>query len=438
VKTAVTHIPPVIDAHCSTAQLTKPWMRWAVFFFLLGSLFGLLMRYALVGTLPESIDYKNILHAHSHAALLGWGYLLVSGAMVFFYIKEKARLKTYKTLLIITVIANIGMALSFPVQGYGLYSIIFSTLHLLVSYFFAFNLFRDLRKSEPGLDIQFVSWALIWMMISTIGLWAIAPVGSVLGKTHPLYHLSVQWFLHFQLNGWFVYGMLGILTFWLKQEKVFIQKANGKLFLFHLSLVLTFSSTVFTSTGWPVLYYFNLLGVILQAYVYLWILQPAFKFILINSPKNQNWIKRLILLGLISLSAKAFVQLLMIYGPALDVSHHIRNLVVGFIHLVLLGAITFGIRGIALKERILPNNAMAKIGWALLGLGFVISELLLFVEGGLNWTKLGSIPFYLDLIFYASAFFPIGLGMIFVSFWVEKTADLTVFCPILKPKSLIS
>jgi hypothetical protein len=78
---AQTHIDPVSTSIRPIEVLAKPWMIWAVFFFLMASLFGLAMRYFFIGEIPY-FDYRHLLHAHSHVALLGWGYLLLSGALV--------------------------------------------------------------------------------------------------------------------------------------------------------------------------------------------------------------------------------------------------------------------------------------------------------------------------------------------------------------------
>ncbi|PRY87623.1 hypothetical protein [Mongoliibacter ruber] len=423
---------PEIDTPDSVVHLAKTWMSWAVFFFLIASLFGLLLRSFQIGLVPDFFDFIHILHAHSHIALLGWGYLLVSGMMVFLYVKDSRRLKTYRILLTVTVIANLGMMLSFPFQGYGLYSIIFSTLHLLISYAFAYHFLRDLKKTTQNTDTRLLRWAVIWMVVSSLGLWAIAPIGAILGKTHHLYHLSVQWFLHFQLNGWFVYGLLGMIIFFLKKSKIGLLFSSTKQTLLNLSLLLTFSSTIYSSIAWETFYYLNVLGVILQGFVYYWLLFPAFKLFLTKFNYTKNWTDWVIFLGIISLGIKALIQMLLIIPNVLEVSHHIRSFVVGFIHLVLLGAITFGIGGLAVQKKLMPANPTSQRGWWILALGFTSSELILFIQGTMIWGQFGSIPYYFSLIFLSSTLFPIGLGMIFVSFWLKKGYQTLENTPFLK------
>jgi len=49
------------------------------------------------------------------------------------------------------------------------------------------------------------------VLISNLGAWwALGGQScSQLGRMHELYLLSIQWFLHSPLNGWFVLGVLG-------------------------------------------------------------------------------------------------------------------------------------------------------------------------------------------------------------------------------------
>ncbi|TVP44706.1 MAG: cytochrome c [Mongoliibacter sp.] len=419
-NTASAHTSSKIDASYSKAQLAKPWMRWAVFFFLSSAVFGLLMRYFFIGTVPESLDYKHILHAHSHVALLGWGYLLVSGAMVFLYIKDPERLKVYKTLLVLTVIANLGMLISFPFQGYGLYSISFSTMHLLVSYGFGYHFLKDLKKCPQGSDNKLLRLAVFWLLASSLGLWAVAPVGAIFGKLHPLYFLSVQWFLHFQLNGWFVYGFLGLFILFLKKKKIEVGFKPVQLFVLNLSLVLTFALTISWAYHWEGLYYLNSIGVILQAIAYSWILYPGWKALITESHLPINWVEKIVLLGLISIIAKALIQLALVIPDLVAVSFQIRNYIIGFIHLVLLGTITFGIGGICIDSGLLPQNKFAKAGWFILSAAFVSSEVLLFGQGTILWAKMGFIPNYHLFLFISSAFFPLGLSLIFGSLWQKQ------------------
>lgn len=414
-------------------------MRWAVFFFLMASLLGLLMRYFFVGSVFEAIEYKNILHAHSHIALLGWGYLLVTGILVFTFVKNQERLKLYKKLLFGTVLANIGMLLSFPVQGYGLFSITFSTIHLLISYVFAFHFLKDLAKAEKSTGTYLIKFALIWMLISSIGLWAVAPIGATLGRLHPLYFMSVQWFLHFQLNGWFVYALLGILAYQLEIKGWGIAFSQVKAWILHFSLLLTYALAVSWSTPIRGLFLINAVGVILQAIAYYWILKPYIQKAFPNFSIPNSWINRVMYLGLFSLVLKAAIQVALVIPDVATIAYTIRMYVIGFVHLVMLGAITFGLGAYSLKNQVLPISSLSKWGWFSLSLGFILTEILILGQGTLIWAKMGFLPNYYLFLFLSSIFFPIGLILILTDLFRKnntlKTSEQTI--QIMKNKTQI-
>ena len=60
------------------------WMKAGLAFFFLAAVFGMMMRYYYISEIPF-VDYKYLLHAHSHTALLGWGYMFVSGVFIFLF-----------------------------------------------------------------------------------------------------------------------------------------------------------------------------------------------------------------------------------------------------------------------------------------------------------------------------------------------------------------
>lgn len=395
-------------------NFTLSVMRWAVFFFLMASLLGLFMRYYFVGNVSEIIEYKNILHAHSHIALLGWGYLLVVGTFVFTFVKDPDRLSLYKKLFFGSVLATIGMLLSFPVQGYGAFSITFSTIHLLVSYAFAFHFFKDLSKVNKSTSTYLIRFALIWMLISSLGLWAVAPIGANFGKLHPLYFMSVQWFLHFQLNGWFVYAFLGILAFQLEKRGWSIPFSEIKAWSLHLSLLLTYALAVSWSTPIKGLLLINAIGVILQAIAYYWILKPFVHQAFPNFSIPSSWINKILYIGLFSLVLKATIQVALVIPDVATIAYTIRMYVIGFVHLVMLGAITFGLAAYCLKNKSLPSSTLSKWGWGSLSLGFLLTEIMILGQGTLIWAKMGFLPNYYLLLFLSSIFFPSGLILILI------------------------
>ncbi|MEB2785360.1 cytochrome c [Algoriphagus persicinus] len=387
-------------------------MRWTFGFFFLAVCLGLMMRSFHVIEIPY-FEYRNILHTHSHLALLGWGYLMLVGGMVFGLVKEKDQIKNYKWLFLGTVIALLGMLFSFPFQGYGVFSISFSTLHVLLSYVFAYKLLKVIQSLEKTPATRLLRLAIWFMVISTLGLWALGPVTATLGRMHELYFMTIQWFLHFQLNGWFVLGGLGLILLYFEEKGFKITWPAYQEWILSISVVMTFMLAVTWAEPQPIFFQINSLAVIIQLIAYFWILKSTFKLVTTN--QFLGIAQTLLILALASLVAKAILQGLLVFPSIAEVSYSIRLYVIGFLHLVLLGAMTMGVSAVAIARGWINELPMSKIGWILLITGFVITEVLLFLQGTLVWLEMGFLPEYNFWLFLASCLFPLSLALLLAS-----------------------
>jgi mono/diheme cytochrome c family protein len=388
------------------------WMRWAFGFFFIASLLGLLMRAFTVMDVPL-VDYRNILHAHSHVALLGWGFMMLMAGIVFSLFKPEDQVKEFGGLFLLAIISVLGMLVSFPVQGYGMVSISFSILQILVTYGFAYKILRHVRLLEKTIGVRLIRLAISFLLISTLGLWALGPIMSQLGRMHELYFMSIQWFLHFQLNGWFVLGVLGLVVLHVEKQGHTLGVAPWKLHLLGLSVVLTFALAV--TWAEPSLWAFrvNGLAVSLQLLAYVWIISPLFKELKkMSFPMTSSWLLRS---ALLSLLVKGLLQALLVLPQIAVMSYTIRMYVIGFLHLVLLGIMSFGLGSLAVAKGWIPDTKFAQFGWLSLFTGFVFSEALLFLQGTLIWGNLGFLAQYHLWLFIASSFLPIGLGILLIS-----------------------
>ncbi len=180
-------------------NIHKVTFQVAFGFFLIAALLGSIMRLIYICDVPF-LDYMHLLHTHSHLAMLGWGFTALAGALVFIIVPEQSTNKHFQNTIVVNTIAGIGMLIGFMYQGYGAFSIAFSTIHVFCSYYFAWHYIKWTRHTQD--DSVYVSrWAVYWMLISTLGIWAVPVVSILLGKLHPLYFSSIQFFLHFQFNG---------------------------------------------------------------------------------------------------------------------------------------------------------------------------------------------------------------------------------------------
>ena len=399
-----------IFSFSSGIEFRQNWIRWAFGFFLLAVCLGLVMRSFHVVEIPY-FEYRNILHTHSHLALLGWGHLMIVGGMVFGLVKEKDQLKDYRLLFLGTVIALLGMLFSFPFQGYGAVSISFSTLHVLLSYGFAYKLLRVIRSGDKTPATRLIRLAIWFMVISTFGLWSLGPVSATLGRMHELYFMTIQWFLHFQLNGWFVMGVLGLILLYFEEKGFQINWPAYQEWVLTISVVLTFMLAVTWAAPQPIFFQVNGLAVVIQLIAYFWILKSVFS--LVKTDQFLGFARLLLILALASLIVKAILQGLLVFPSIAVISYSIRMYVIGFLHLVLLGSMTMGVCAVAIARGWINQPMMSRIGWVLLISAFVLTEILLFTQGTLIWLNMGFLPEYNFWLFLASCLFPLSLTFLF-------------------------
>jgi len=385
----------------------------AIGFFLVAAVLGTLMRFMYLQEILY-LEYKNVLHAHSHIAMLGWGFTALAGVLVFVFTPNVETRKVYQNTLYANLFAGLGMLFSFLYQGYGAISIAFCTVHVFVVYYFSWYFLKDLKKVPPTIATKFAKWAIYLMVISTIGLWSIAPISMFLGKLHPLYFASIQFFLHMQFNGWFTFGILALLFKLSEKNGHVVHLPKGTLPLLWLSLIFTYSLSITWSTPMDILFYLNSTGVILQIVAFLLIAKGFYKSVdlFFSTGSLSSWMLRL---GLVSLALKVIVQSAVVLPFIAKVSYTIRNFVIGFIHLTMLGAFSLSLIGILIHLELLPRGRMASMGYRLIVFGFLSTEAVLFLQGILLWAGKGFITNYHSIIFIATALLPIGLLSVFIA-----------------------
>ncbi|PAM95414.1 hypothetical protein B4N84_09075 [Flavobacterium sp. IR1] len=402
----------------------KSWILCCFFNFLIACLFGLLMRFMHLFPI-NFLNYSFLLHAHSHVAMLGWVYLIIYFLVVHFFIpKEKSQKPIYNRLFWLTEFSVIGMMVAFPIQGYALFSIVFSTLHIVLSYIFCRLVWKDC-SSEKAPAQRLLQVSILFMVLSTCGVWCLGPAVSTLGKQSAFYQIAIQFFLHFQFNGWFI---LAVLALFLKQFQNKIDKLKFKKFYnaVIISVILTLAFPVRWFVENNILNYINALGVLIQlgAFIYFYkMLKPEIKHFKNTLDKTAKIVYGL---ALCSLILKVGIQLLTIIPNLAEVSHQIRNFVIGFIHLTMLGIITGFLFGILLQNKFLPvTSFVLKIGLVSFAFGYITTEVVLFLQGIYFYFGYGLIQSYYEIIFGLSIFLVFGLMMILISLLKTKKQELT-------------
>ena len=372
--------------------------------FLIAALIGLALRYSFIGSV--GLNYRFLTHAHSHIAMLGWVYLMLYVCVVHYFIPEKKRMFT--TLFWITEFAVIGMLLSFPFQGYAAVSISFSTLHIFCSYYFVYLVWKH-HKIESVVVSRLLKTALVFMLVSTVGVWCLGPAVSMLGQASAFYQIAIQFFLHFQFNGWFLVAVFAVFFHLFKVENT----KPFKLFYWVLviSTVLTFALPIQWFAPHPILPWINGVGVILQLVTLVLFLKLIkFKgYQKVN--KDKGVVLNLYRFAVLCFILKTVFQATSIFPEFSNVVYAHRNFVIGFIHLLMLGVISGFLFSFILKNNLLAYSRTLYFGIYSFLIGFILTEILLLIQGYKFFVGSGIVPNYYLLLFLCSILLPLGIAL---------------------------
>ena len=386
---------------------TRKDIQWAFLYFIITILLGLSLRVSYIADVFFNI--RHVTHSHSHIGLLGWIYTILSSLICQYFLRETDR-KPYFILFLCTQFCILGMLFSFPFGGYFLYSIIFSSLFIICTYWFSifflkrskkYNFIRfsisksvDAEHDKP-LSLKFVHWGIYFLILSSIGIWLL-PVAIVkAGKGSDWYNSALYFFLHFQYNGWFLAVLFGLLVGEIEHKSLLNSKRlKGALYNFVIG---TIGSVTLSWVGFfnePILYIignisgFLLLASIFELYrAYMQLEKPAF----------------LMQMFLLLCMLKTIFMFLGSFPWIAEVVLPNREFVISYLHFTFLGVIGFGVL------HFLEKNLHIHFPYWSLSLyttAFVGSEILIAYKGIAILCEL-FVPdnYYLLLIVFSSLFF---------------------------------
>ena len=397
-------------------------IRLALAYFVVVALMGLLLRLYFV--LPLQFNYKFLLHAHSHTALLGWIYLGLTTLIYGLFLAKTDDGRRYRPIFIFTNISILGMLVTFPLQGYALFSIIFSTLFLFASYWFAWFAFKRVpTELKHRFSWKLIKAALWYLVLSSIGPWTIGGVMATLGPESIWYKTSIYFYLHFQYNGWFILALLGVLFYFLEEKGVRFSPQNLKSFflLLNASVILSLFLSVLWFAPPLVFYVLGFVGAVAQ-------LLAFYEFYLLLRP-HQALFKRhfgaygLLLLKIAAglLVAKIGMQLFSAHPYFASLIFLLKNFVIGYLHLVFLGIVIPVMMALLLYFGLLKISRKFMVLYLL---AFATTEALIFYKALALWIGLPFFRDYYICLAVLSILFPVAVIILFVdNLKVSKAAS---------------
>lgn len=367
------------------------------YLFLVGSL-GILMRSSNWMLLP--IPYVNILHAHSHTALLGWAFVMATSGILYFF---PFQWKWHKFFQIGLATSIIGMFSAFLYQSYAVISISFSTFFVVFSYFYLSRILKEIPNNNFSNGL--LRRGIIYFYISTLGIWVLGPASAILGKSHWLYDSGIQFFLHFQINGWLLFVVLGLI--FKNIPKIYHPQKNILKFL-DLGLILGISMIILWISESIIIYVINIISILFIFIGFLPILKSLIRYIREVKPKF-SYILYLLIFSLIGKLISHLFSLDLSF--ALKIENN-RELVIAFIHLILIGIVSTGFIWIVAQIYSTKKFKIFNIGFLIFIIGFYITEFVLVLQG----FGLRNLIFTVEILWIFSVFMYIGMIIMMISF----------------------
>jgi len=393
----------------------------ALGYFLLAASLGVLLRSFYAIKIPLNYDY--IVHTHSHIALLGWVYLVLTTLIFKIYARKIDKYKEYRAIFWFTQLTLVGMLLTFPFQGYAVFSIIFSTLFLFASYWFTWfimkNVPRELRTTNYYKCINAALW---YMVFSSIGPWMLGAIMASLGQESIWYRMSIYFYLHFQYNGWMIMALLGLFFYVLEQHRIIISNVQFKRFFWsiNLGILLTF----FLSTLWtkPNII-FNVLGGVgdvFQILSFVILLEIVVKSRIKLTDIFSRFQYQLLKTVALMLGIKMMLQLLTSLPYYANLAATYLDFTVGYLHWTFLGVMSIGL---FLLLDFFKLIYLSKISYMLYLIGFAITEVLIFYKGIAAWQGFSMFDGYFETLAIGSFFIPLALILMLLFNMKSKTKD---------------
>jgi len=394
------------------------------FLFIVTALSGMWMRWYPFLSNPL-IAYDHILHGHSHLAILGWAFL---GLFVIFLAILWPQIKNKRHAMFLTLaifIVSIMMFFAFLYEGYAMYSIIMSTIHIFVEYWAIVYIHRQLKAHDqlPKVGTLFMHGSLIALFISTLAPFGLGYLGAMGLQETDLFDRTIYVYLHFQYNGWLFLFLIGLFILIINQRGIKLQTTAFRtgFWIYLISLFPWALSAISYVELSPLLNGLATIGLIGQ-----WI---GALFILYGMGISWKPIQRrmakvtshTLLLTFVLLFFKSTMELGLISPFLATLVFDTRSVIIGYLHFTLLGFISLFILTQMQMIKVLDtNHKLFSYGISIFLAGWLINELYLFTMGFMSWIGGPALPFYTEGLLFASILLCIGISFIWIAYGSKK------------------
>lgn len=393
----------------------------ALFNFLLAALVGTILRYVFIHSVIIVEDFRDVLHAHSHIAMIGWAFMALFSCLLYSFSPETSGRRIYHILFWMSEAIILVLLVNFWINGYDITSIVLLTIYIAITFVFSIRFFLDMRRQKKvknKLSLHLFLISLFFLCLSAIGILGMAPTMIFLKGSLKiiLYYLTVQFYMHFQYNGWFIFACLALLFSMKKHEETVTENRNSLwvVYLLAFSTAITFCFDIFWAVpDYPVFLYISVVAAVIQ------LVMTVILVVINKSLINTIWrelkhgVKVLFLISFISLLLKELIQVIIIYPGMAQTVFILRSYVIAYLHLVFLGITTVFLLGYAWQYGALViRSAFAIFSVVLVVSCIFLIELMLGIMGSLSWAGKYNPPVMYVLIFAFSLSVVIGIAIL--------------------------
>jgi hypothetical protein len=394
--------------------------RWSALCFLnfcLVAVLGIILRFKIAFSLP-AINYNFLLEAHSHFAFCGWISTGIFTALTYILFQSGYPVdKVYAFQFRLAQTSSFGMLLSFSIGGYGPLSILFSVLFILFSWWFALQYWIDASKSQlPSAVKRWVKAGLFFFVLSSAGIFALAYLKFHRIDSTYFYFNALYLFLHFQYNGWFSFGVLALFFYTAQNLRTPIDENKERLFFGLMTAACIPAYCLSLLWMNPPVWVFTIaaLSAILQ-------LGALVIFLLLFSKTWAHWAllcfqaKLLWGLSFVAFMIKLLLQVLSVFPAFGRLAFGFRPVIIAYLHLVMLGFISFYLIGFLIREKLLnTTKKLWKSGLFTFITGVIFMEVLLLVQALLAIND-GNWSFFPILLLTAATILFVGVFLMLIA-----------------------
>lgn len=402
------------------------WLSIALINLFIVALLGVTLRSKILFPL-QGLDFKHVLHAHSHFAFGGWITLALMVLMVYDLLPvEKSSRKIYQWIFWGILLNAIGMLISFLCQGYAFFSILFSTLFIFVTYIFSFVFIKDILSTNVDIAIKILSISsLVFLSSSSVGPFTLAYLMATHSDNNLLYRDSIYTYLHLQYNGFFTVSVFALFFSVLIKGSLIGQIKKIRRFAIILSISIV--PTLFISYLWhyqtTLTQAFAITGSI---FILLTLISLADVLRALKSSFKEvvPFAKTIASLSIIAFILKSILQTGTIIPSLGKLVYGDRAIIIGYLHLVLLGFISLYLLAHLLNSAVLnPQSKFTRNAIIVFASAILANEAVLMIQGFGNMLMIGN-SMYSCMLWIISLWLLTGTFLILISRFKYAGSDI--------------